>query len=412
MTSRTAATALSDRAVPDPALSDQALPGPVVPAADRRAAGFRFASYGRALTGHGLRARLDPARARSVGLATAARDLLADAGPGAVLVGMIPFAPDADPHLYIPDSVEAAPLRAAASSSVSASSTPNPLAGLAGAENPGYRDAVARAVERIGSGDLSKVVLARSLDAVAGRDWDAAAVWERLHRQNPAGHSFMVRLPDGSGTVVGNSPELVAGVRHGRLSSHPLAGSAARQEDPAADRATASTLARSAKDLAEHAFVVDHIRTALEPLCADLDVPAVPDLLPTGQLWHLGTLVRGTLHEGLNCLDAALAVHPTPAICGTPVGAARAAIAELEPEDRGFYGGLVGWMDADGAGEWALLLRSAVLTGPIARLHAGAGIVAGSDPEAEHRETATKFGTMLAGLGITGLDITGTGANA
>lgn len=360
-----------------------------------QAAGFRFASYGRVLTGYGRCARLEPGRARTAGLAAAAREMLTGAEPGAVLVGMVPFAPDADPYLYVPETVATAPLAATIEGT-----SPDVAAGLAAEDNPGYRDAVARAVERIRSGGLEKVVLARSLDAVAERDWDAAAVWRTLHAQNPAGHSFLVELPDGSGTVVGNSPELIAGLRHGRLSSHPLAGSAARSADPAADAAAAAKLAASPKDLAEHAFVVDHIRTALEPLCHQVDVPAAPDLLPTGQLWHLGTLVRGTLHEGLTCLDAAMAIYPTPAICGTPVAPARAAIAELEPEDRGFYGGLVGWMDARGDGEWALVLRSAVLTGPIARLHAGAGIVDGSDPVAEHRETAIKFRTMLAGLGI------------
>lgn len=357
-------------------------------------AGFRFASYGRVLTGHGVRARLDNDRARQMGLAAAARELLAAHGPDSVLVGMIPFDPDADAHLYLPERAERTPMRR-----IPAASAPNVrIEQVRGADNPDFICAVDAAVERIAAGELEKVVLARTLEVEAGEPWDATAIWQRLYRQNPAGHSFALDTPDG-GMMVGNSPELIAGVRHGQLSSHPLAGSAARHAALAADRAAAAALACSEKDLAEHAFVVRHIRQALQPLCTELNVPPRPDVLPTAQLWHLGTLLRGALRPGLGALDAALAIHPTPAICGTPTAAARRAITQLETAERGFYGGLVGWMDARGEGEWALLLRSAVLRGSRATLHAGAGIVAGSDALAEHRETATKFGTMLAGLG-------------
>lgn len=121
----------------------------------------------------------------------------------------------------------------------------------------------------------------------------------------------------------------------------------------------------------------------LRPFAPTLAVPAEPVIVETPRLWHLGTPIEGELIPGTTVLEVAAAVHPTPAVCGT-----RDLIRILEPEDRGLYAGLVGWMDSYGDGEWALALRGIHVSGTTARLHAGAGIVAGSDPVAEHRETA------------------------
>lgn len=121
-------------------------------------------------------------------------------------------------------------------------------------------------------------------------------------------------------------------------------------------------------------------------------------IVETPRLWHLGTPIEGELIPGTTVLEVAAAVHPTPAVCGTPTAAARDLIRILEPEDRGLYAGLVGWMDSSGDGEWALALRGIHVSGTTARLHAGAGIVAGSDPVAEHRETAAKLGSALRAL--------------
>jgi isochorismate synthase len=116
-------------------------------------------------------------------------------------------------------------------------------------------------------------------------------------------------------------------------------------------------------------------------------------------VWHLATPFRGELHEGsTSVLDLVAALHPTPAVCGTPRESAREALADLEPIDRGAYAGPVGWVDADGDGEWAIALRCAEITGKTARLFAGAGIVADSVPEAEVDETERKFRALLDAL--------------
>ena len=188
-----------------------------------------------------------------------------------------------------------------------------------------------------------------------------------------------------------------------RVTAHPLAGSAPRHPDPEIDRAASETLHGSVKNLREHAHVVDSLRSSLSPLCSELDIPERPSLMSTPQLWHLGTPISGRLRDpSTTSLDLALAVHPTPAICGTPTAAARDLIRELEG-DRGFYAGALGWCDENGDGEWMVTIRGAVLDsdGTALTAHAGGGIVAESDPDDELAETTTKFGTVLGAWGVT-----------
>jgi isochorismate synthase len=181
----------------------------------------------------------------------------------------------------------------------------------------------------------------------------------------------------------------------------PLAGSAARSPDPAEDQRRASALLVSAKDRHEHAIVADAVAAALRPYCRHLDVPAAPSLRHTRTMWHLASHISGELADpSMSALALACALHPTPAVCGDPLPLARAAIAEIEPFDRGFFTGMVGWCDASGDGEWAVTIRCAEVADRSLRLFAGAGIVAGSDPEHELAETTAKLQTMLDALGI------------
>jgi menaquinone-specific isochorismate synthase len=137
----------------------------------------------------------------------------------------------------------------------------------------------------------------------------------------------------------------------------------------------------------------------LEPRCADLHADAVPEVAVFGPVAHLATPIRGRLSTPApSALELARLLHPTPAVGGTPRRAALDAIRELEGFDRGRYAGPVGWVDARGDGEWAIALRGAELDGARARLVAGAGIVAGSDPDAEWAETQAKLEPMLRAL--------------
>lgn len=321
--------------------------------------------------------------------------------PAPIVVGALPFSPDAPPSLAVPQSVRRAPALCE-----------DPLIALPGpVTEPGtwqtrevpaaadYAASVAAAVRRMRAGEFDKVVLARTLELTSSHDLDLPAMVRRLAQHDPRGYTFAV--PSGPGrTLVGASPELLVARSGNVLTANPLAGSAPRSNDLAEDVRRAATLLESPKDLHEHAVVVAAVREALAPFCVSLDVPERPTLVRTAAMWHLSTTVTGTLADpAASSLDLASALHPTPAVCGTPTDTARAVIAESEPFERGAYTGMVGWQDADGDGEWVVTIRCAEAEGRSLRLFAGAGVVAASSPEAETAETGAKFRTFLSAVG-------------
>jgi menaquinone-specific isochorismate synthase len=263
---------------------------------------------------------------------------------------------------------------------------------------PRWEQAVADAVTAIKAGSLRKVVLARDMFATAAEPIDARVLLQRLARRYPDCFTFAC---DG---MVGATPELLVSRDGRQVSALVLGGTLPRGADPAQDLALGEELLASAKNHEEHAYAVVSIREALEPLCETLHVDARPSLLKFPNLQHLGTRVRGTLAATGNqaapwsALALAAAVHPPAAVCGTPTAVALDLIRELEHMDRERYAGPVGWVDADGNGEWGIALRSAQLSGRTARLFAGCGIVAGSEPAAELAETLVKLQPMRGAL--------------
>jgi isochorismate synthase len=260
-----------------------------------------------------------------------------------------------------------------------------------------YREAVGEATSRIGRGEMRKVVLARTVEVEGGRAFDPRLLAHRLRAVDPDAYTFA--MPTEHGVIVGASPELLVSRRGGEVRSNPLAGSAARSGDLEEDRANAEALVASSKDREEHAIVVDAVAETLRPFCAELTWDPEPVLRETPNVWHLSTRFRGALRDpAVTALDLVAELHPTPAVAGDPPGIALDTIAELEPFDRDRYAGPVGWVDADGDGEWAIALRCAELRGDRAVLYAGAGIVAGSEPDTELDETDRKFRAFLDAL--------------
>ncbi len=260
---------------------------------------------------------------------------------------------------------------------------------------PRWEQAVAEAVAAIRAGGLRKVVLARDVFATADEPIDVRVLLRRLAARYPDCFTFAC---DG---MIGATPELLVRRAGREVSALVLGGTLPRGADPADDLALGRELLTSAKNNEEHAYAVDSIRDALDPLCETLDVEARPSLLKFPNLQHLGTRVRGTLTEGQaakSALALAAAVHPPAAVCGTPAGTALDLIRELEHMDRERYAGPVGWVDADGNGEWGIAIRSGQLSGRTARLFAGCGIVAGSEPAAELAETLVKLQPMRGAL--------------
>lgn len=264
--------------------------------------------------------------------------------------------------------------------------------------NPGslgrseFSSLVDKAVSLIQAERLEKVVLARDLVGDLPPNVDLRPVLGDLAARYP---SCWVYSVDG---MFGASPELLVRVSHSQVSARVLAGTAARGTDPSVDLAISKALASSTKNLAEHAFAVKSLVSALEPFCDHVDADTEPFSLSLPNLWHLASDVHGVLKSDSSVLDLASALHPTAAVAGTPRDKAQALIAELEPFDRGRYAGPVGWIGADGDGEWVIALRGAQITENKITAFAGCGIVSESDGESELIETDLKFQPIIGAL--------------
>lgn len=263
----------------------------------------------------------------------------------------------------------------------------------------GYQDAVRAGLEEIRAGSVSKVVLARDLAGSVPAGSDLRRLVRALAAAYPDTWTFAV---DG---LIGASPETLVTVSDGTVTARVLAGTIARGADADADTAASVTLATSAKDLDEHQYAVQSVLAALRPHTSALVSEEQPFMLKLPNVWHLATDVEGALDAGASALDLLGALHPTAAVAGTPTRSAIELIRRLEPFDRARYAGPVGWIDAHGDGEWAIALRCAqfdLTAGTAHRIpftaHAGAGIVAGSDPEAEMLETRVKFRPIIDAL--------------
>ncbi|MEE8659266.1 hypothetical protein CGLAMM_05915 [Acetobacteraceae bacterium EV16G] len=263
-----------------------------------------------------------------------------------------------------------------------------------------YCSLVSDIKKRMAHSDLRKLVLGRCARLRFSGPVHVASVAKRLIAQNPRDMVFQIPLRDGS-ILVGASPELLIRKTGNEFCCHPLAGSIPRSSDREEDARRGQALLSSAKDRDEHAIVVAQLRSQLSALCRDLEIPDTPSLTRTATMWHLSTRLSGRIGDRkMSALDLARLIHPTAALCGAPRDLAFRTIAALEPSGRGLFAGLVGWSDARGDGEWAVTIRSGIIKGAEAQLFSGAGIVPGSDPEAEWHEIEAKLGTMRRALGL------------
>jgi len=316
-----------------------------------------------------------------------------------VVVGAIPFDVGQPAELFIPQTCYPFDRKALLHRSTDGSPLPQVTGKIECPLRPEFTRMVAQAVAAIRQGQLSKVVLSRLLEITTGEPVDISALLGRLISQNPNGYNFHVPLADGA--LLGASPELLLRKISRRFYSMPLAGSARRDACPERDAANGHQLQASSKDRYEHQLVIAQMRQVLAPRSEALQVPPTPGLVNTPTLWHLATAIEGRVVDlQENALSLACLLHPTPALCGAPTDPARRLIQSLEPFDRGLFGGMVGWCDDQGDGEWVVTIRCGKVTGNQVRLFAGAGIVPDSTPEAEWRETGVKLDTMLHAFGL------------
>jgi isochorismate synthase len=252
---------------------------------------------------------------------------------------------------------------------------------------------VERATKAMAGGTLHKVVLARQIDIAADRPIDRLAVLERLRSAYPGCHLVSIA------GFVAASPELLVSVAGDIVRSHPMAGTAPRGGDPTTDQRLAASLLASSKDRQEHQITIDMVHDTLLPWCSYLDYEAEPSVVAVANVQHLATMVEGRLSQPApSVLELVAALHPTPAVAGWPRDEAVAWIAEHEGFDRRRYAGTAGWVDSAGNGTWAVSVRCAEVDGSAARVWAGNGIVADSDPSTELAETRSKLQALLSAI--------------
>ncbi|HSM02918.1 MAG TPA: isochorismate synthase [Acidimicrobiia bacterium] len=254
---------------------------------------------------------------------------------------------------------------------------------------------VDEAIATIKAGTMQKVVLSRSVVVRADAAFEAFDLVSTLRDSHPECRVF--GWQEGGATFIGASPELLVAREDHHFRLAPLAGSAARGADPEEDRRLGDELLGSAKNRTEHDLVVEDAVQRLRPLTTSLERPPGPILHRFATVQHLATPMSGTTDARL--LTLADALHPTPAVGGSPRSEALAFIDKMEAIDRGWYAGGIGWASPDGTGEIALGLRSALIRGSQAIAYAGNGIVADSDPVAELEETRLKLRPMVDLLG-------------
>jgi menaquinone-specific isochorismate synthase len=253
--------------------------------------------------------------------------------------------------------------------------------------------AVEAATKRIVDGDLTKVVLARELEVHTDVPIDAATLLARFRAVAPSALHYCV---DG---FVGATPELLVSRVGDVVRAHPMAGTTPRTGDPDADQRRSGELLGSTKNRVEHQITIDMVHETLLPWCSYLDAEPTPSVVAAGPVQHLATLVEGRLgRPAPSVLELVAALHPTPAVGGWPRAEALAVQAALEGADRGRYAGPVGWVDAAGNGAWGVGIRGVQLDGTVARVFAGVGVVADSDPLAELEETRAKAQAVLGTL--------------
>ena len=362
--------------------------------------GFAWLTDGSGFVTSGVAARVPAGDIDRVLAGIENDDPVSRAGTGAIAVGSLPFRGSAQGELVIPASVtgfdsdgrawrtEIGPTAPLAPNAVPAPTRFSVEGRVSRTEWASQVQAILDAIE---AGELAKAVLAREVVVHADAPFDARVVVDRLRATQGGCVVFA------AGGNVGATPELLVRRRGAAVMSRPMAGTIPRGATDAGDSAAEAALAASVKDGLEHRLVVDAVVDGLRASGVDITSVRGPDVARLATVSHLATTIAGDVEprSTSSALELALRLHPTPAVAGAPRDTALTMLENLETFDRGRYAGPVGWVDAHGDGEWAVALRCAELDGSTARLVAGAGVVAGSDPDAEWAETQAKLEPML-----------------
>jgi len=266
-----------------------------------------------------------------------------------------------------------------------------------------YHEAIERSKEYIVDGDVFQVVVSQRFDhEVTAEPLD---IYRVLRTLNPSPYMYLLTLVDTEGepySIVGSSPEALVKVSDQRVYMHPIAGSRPRGETPERDVELAEELLADTKEQAEHLMLVDLARNDLLKVCrpGSVEVTEFMQVERFSHIMHLVSSVEGDLNADASSVDVFRATFPAGTLSGAPKPRALEIIDELEPAQRGVYGGVVGYFDFAGDADLAIAIRTATIVGGLARVQAGAGLVADSDPAAEHQEAQNKAAAPLRAVAV------------
>jgi anthranilate synthase component 1 len=266
-----------------------------------------------------------------------------------------------------------------------------------------YHDAIERSKKYIVDGDVFQVVVSQRFDHEVTAD--PLDVYRVLRTLNPSPYMYLLTLVDTAGepySIVGSSPEALVKVSDKRVYMHPIAGSRPRGETPERDLELAEELLADTKEQAEHLMLVDLARNDLQKVCraGTVEVTEFMQVERFSHIMHLVSSVEGDLNPEASSVDVFRATFPAGTLSGAPKPRALEIIDELEPAQRGVYGGVVGYFDFAGDADLAIAIRTATIVGGLARVQAGAGLVADSDPAAEHQEAQNKAAAPLRAVAV------------
>ena len=260
-----------------------------------------------------------------------------------------------------------------------------------------YDKIIYSVLEEIRPEKLEKVVISRSHQVKVDEGFSVVSALQVLRNIYPKCTNFFFSFPK-FGVFFGATPEQLIRKNGKQIKTEALAGTIGRGRNMEEDRLLAEKLFDSHKEREEHRFVIDQIKGRLETIIPELDIPYEPQILKLKNVQHLKTPISGKLKNGEKILDLVKLLHPTPAVAGTPMKRAMQVIEKLEPHDRGWYAGPVGWIDPKGNGDFFVALRSALVKDDEAHIFVGGGIVSESLPEQEWHETELKLQPIISAL--------------
>lgn len=256
---------------------------------------------------------------------------------------------------------------------------------------------IKKALHAIREGELKKIVLARKKIITSEEPWSPAQVLAALAAIRENSFTFLYQVEE-EVAFLGRSPERLFRMDNGRISAEAIAGTRPRGKTPFDDQRLEAELLNSPKELEEHRFVAAFIEARMRRLCAEVWAESREEILKLKNVQHLITRYSGRSLNDSSPLAVAGAFHPTPAVGGLPQEEIRACLRHYEPFRRGWYAAPIGWMNRKNA-DFAVGIRSALVSGKALHIFAGAGIVSQSNAHAEWKETEKKMDNFAALLG-------------